>query len=49
MVLLEEIDEDPAKSRQYGINHESVLLELDHFDMCKGELSSNCLTGACSF
>lgn len=38
MTQLEEIEDDAEKSKEYGVNYESALLNLDYFDMCKGEL-----------
>ena len=35
---MDEIEDDQEKSKEYGVNFESALLDLDHFDMCKGEL-----------
>jgi len=35
---LEEIEDDPDLSTEYGINYKSILLELNYFDMCSGGL-----------
>ena len=38
MKQLEEIEEDAELSKEYGVNHRSILLELKYFNMCTGEL-----------
>ena len=35
---LQEIQDDPALSIEYGVNHQSILMELQYFDLCSGVL-----------
>ena len=35
----QEVENDPAtKSKEFGVNYRSILLELQYFDMCSGAL-----------
>ena len=35
---MQEIQDDPAMSVEYGSNHKSILMELQYFDLCSGVL-----------
>ena len=35
---LQEIQDDPAMSIEYGVNHRSILMDLQYFDLCSGVL-----------
>ena len=32
------IEDDPSQSREFGVNHKSLLIEIEHFDICSGTL-----------
>ena len=35
---MQEIQDNPALSTEYGVNHQSILMELEYFDLCSGVL-----------
>ena len=41
MEHLEAIEDDPSQSREFGVNHESLLMEIEYFDICNGVLISD--------
>lgn len=41
MEHLEAIEDDPSQSREFGVNHESLLTEIEYFDICSGVLISD--------
>ena len=38
MEHLEAIEDDPSQSREFGVNHKSLLIEIEYFDICSGVL-----------
>ena len=38
MEHLEAIEDDPSQSREFGVNHKSLLMEIEYFDICSGVL-----------
>ena len=41
MEHLEAIEDNPSQSHEFGVNHESLLMEIEYFDICSGVLISN--------
>ena len=35
---LEAIEDDPSQSREFGVNHKSLLMDIKHLDICNGTL-----------
>jgi len=39
---LDEIADDPEMTVEYGVNHRSILMDIQYFDICCGAMS--CMT-----